>query len=226
MSEEFYLPSGAEAGHAEEWGEQLHQAFRLRKLRELAIEYNATAPSGYKIDVNRYTTPDELIFALWVHGVEIPEVLTYGEPYDNTFDVAIFWERQYHGDTIQDVSKLMPYQVLKHAHKLPEFLYFSLLLTGNVHYATEQVEEAIEDQIETNLDKLNTAWLKLPVSQGESIRDGQDFKEILKSGRLTDLDLAYLALEAHGEEMYNIGVSVYTYLNYIIGGTWSGGPWR
>lgn len=51
----------------------------MLKLRELSDEYNKTG----EYLIPNYQTKTEYIFSLWMRNVDIPNCLTYGEPYDS-----------------------------------------------------------------------------------------------------------------------------------------------
>lgn len=208
LSGDFYIPPGAEAHNIEVWGQRLQAAHRFKALRDLAEQFNHYAPPNEPHPINLTRDPNDiaLILELWLRGIKIPELLTFGRPYDTEFrqriEVATNW----------DVRESLVYQLLQNPENLNEFLYFSLLLPARHVKIENKNLAAIAQQ---NLKDFNRFWVKLPVSHRQPLESYDDLRDFLRSRALSWLDLVYIALKAEEENIFNVALDINVYLESV-----------
>jgi hypothetical protein len=180
------------AANPQSWGDDLIQAHRLNKLQEIATEYNSTAPVELKINLEHHETIEKIIFALWMRGVSIPNVLTFGEPYDNVLRVWSYIDMAdiRASDGIDDLKHCQSYQLWCYPKEVSLFLYFSLMLPPKDYYNFGWSYREYTDK----LARFNQIWSELPIARDHPINSYQDLRALLKSNVLSALDLAYLAI--------------------------------
>jgi hypothetical protein len=209
-SNEFYISSGVEPEQAKEWGERLYQTHRLKTLRDLAEQFNHYAPPDepHLIDMSRDRSIIELIFELWLRRIDIPNVLTFGQPYDAEFRRWIEMSQDC------DITTSPTYRLLQHPDGLYNFLYFSLLLPSQHIKITNNHCNAIAQQ---NLKDLNRYWIKLPIAKKDKrpLEWYEDLRTLLRQRQLIHLDLVYVALVSDYENLYNVGLDLNTYLESV-----------
>jgi hypothetical protein len=161
------------AGALDQW-KNVVEEHRRTKLLELA----ANTPSMHP----RYPhmTTDGLILELWSKGVEIPEVLTFGSPYD---DVMRSWCRQGEQDLLGFIYD--------HRENLYTALMdFATMFRGLPMGSLGILEWYIDPKYPSLMSELNQVWIQLPLSRGEPLTQAQELFDKLPR----DLDLVYLFL--------------------------------
>lgn len=180
---------------------------RLQKLTELCITHNESirdCDPDSLIDLDKYTTEDELIFNLWKYKINI-ENLGFGYPYDELAhmlpDGRILgkpgYSRNEDFSTIDKNDCFLIY--FKFHHLIPEFLYYSLLLPHH----NRNYDEQLKSKFNRNIISLNEILSKI---NKENIKCYDDLRKMLRPNTLSKLDLCYLLWECENYNIYNEGL--------------------
>ena len=151
----------------------LHEKHRLQKLREIVDGYNSRAQNP--IIYTEETPVHDLIIDLWDRNEEIPQELTFGDPYDSCFQ---HWEAFNHmSGRKRDIVQLK--SLFQYVDSIPTWLVYSLMMEEftDVHYIDREL------------------WQRIPMlSQGEKLPSIRVFQQRLLRQKLPTLDLVFLAI--------------------------------
>lgn len=182
---------------------------QLDKLVELSQKYNTEHKNNH-IDLERYTTLEELIFCLWERKIKTSNC-GFGDKYD---DILAPWVPQEDNDDNSQygLETNNVYQSYVHADKIPNFLFFTLCLPTK-HCNSYPINHGLYTKIcDDSLDKFNIFWInmgKVPITGYD------DLRSILKSKTLSPLELCCLLWECADYDIFNINLSVYDFLDSI-----------
>jgi hypothetical protein len=178
---------------------------KYSSLVELCKTYNSENESGH-IEIEKYSTAEELIVCLWKREVEIGD-LGFGEPYDETLKSLAIDEDDETGEPIYDLERNMVYKSLTRTSEIKTFLLNHLNLPDQ-GYSKATAYEGLNDFEDyygltgnirgpgiSNIDIFNHIWTKMGK---DAIINYAELKAVLNSDELTSLQLAYLFLECDG----------------------------
>lgn len=182
MNDDLLLTQNKEAVLAQI--DALHEQHRLIKLRELVDSHNNNLVE--RIEYTDETPVYELILQLWDRHLTIPEMLTFGEPYDSCF----FSWHGYHSAIahyVTDVHRMRDLiGLFRYAHMIPMFIVYRIHFGNWTHH-------------------LSTIWPKVSsLSQGESIIDTRAFQRRIMHQKIPVIDLVYLMVLLDRQYSYTI----------------------
>lgn len=184
--------------------EETVDSHRMSKLVELCVDHNNSVSDSCPeklIDLEKYTTPEDLIFNLWYHEIDVG-VLGFGYPYD---DILRNWVPD---DAEEDEEKTsfehtIAYLSFIHSDRIPDFLYYSLVLKKDKTYYGYH-DESHNKKTKRNMIKIKEIWAK--IGRKETISNYHDLRKILKSNILTKIELCCLLWECEDNDLFNVGI--------------------
>lgn len=177
---------------------------RLAKLIQMCKDH-----PKFAIDLEKYKTAEELMFCLWERNIDIGD-LGFGHPCDRIFKGYVKLDKNH--NPVCDLKVNLMYQSYLHSDKIPDYLYYALMLPKD-HGSYDPLDYSVaNDMLERYLDSFNIFWKGLGK---EPITGYDDLREILKSNTLSKLDLCYLLWESDSYQITLPGVSVYDFIDRV-----------
>jgi hypothetical protein len=164
----------------------INERFEINTLRQLAEKYNAESPIALEYEmpipiiseVNQSLNNVKLQYMiyLWNRQLDIPETITFGEPYDAVFKNFVDVDSE---DFITDATKDSLYLLLNNPTIVRGFLLC-------------MISSLDQYKIELSIKVLNRYWNKLPRNIENPL--GYPEKLLHDLNRLSNIDLMYLML--------------------------------
>lgn len=175
---------------------------RLLKLIELCTEHNDSVRDSYPdriIDLEKYTTADDLVFNLWFHHIDVG-VLGFGHPYD---EILKGWLHNCYEEPSKFEENLT-YLSYIHYERISPFLSYALLLPKKhgSYYPFNEDEKSLK--LNNNMLKLKEIWSN--IGREEIISDYHDLRKILRANILTRIELCCLLSECDNYDIFNLGL--------------------